>query len=685
MKLLKIMFMAQFLLLILFACETSQKTQELTPTNVEGVTLRKIGYGNKGLSLLNTMLINPEKGLDARVLQTTHDGGFTDGSDKSALGRVVRYQPSTGETEYLDLKGSTGSWAGAIRGDDIYLGSHQTGNFYHMKPNESQLLKIQIPRPDGEVFDFIWSLDYGSDGKVYLGTYPEGHLLRYDPGKETFENLGQLVETSKKENYLRHVNGKFEGKIYGGVGTNAHLVEYDIATGKRKMLLPKKYQEHSFVYYSDRFRDLLYAVVTPNSALLFFDQKTGKFLREVRPPEGEKSFWLSCYQSMIQAGDDLYFGTTPNDHLYRYNWDRDETTLVAYAIGRPFGLAQNRYLYCRDYFGVFSIYDLEKKEVVLQKESTFEGAGMHIFSIARGKNNDLIGGSYINQGYFEYASKTDRITSFGPSVKFGGQIDNLIHYKGKNYIAHYTKARLTVYDPASPWEPGNLPSSNPRSLGSVGSDQDRFPAAHLGEDDKLYFGTTPIYGALGGALVILDPETETSEVYRNLVQDQTIHTLLGDGAGKLYGATSVRGGFGAHPAATSAKLFIWDMESKKKIHERTIIDKAYEILDLTWAPNGKLIGASDSTLFVYDVEEDKIVKTRKVAPSRITSLEMSSDGWCYGNTEKILFRITPDLQNLDIIDEQQGYWRGLIETDNNRLYVTIGALLYEIVRDEVPR
>ena len=73
MKLLKIMFMAQFLLLILFACETSQKTQELTPTNVEGVTLRKIGYGNKGLSLLNTMLINPEKGLDARVLQTTHD------------------------------------------------------------------------------------------------------------------------------------------------------------------------------------------------------------------------------------------------------------------------------------------------------------------------------------------------------------------------------------------------------------------------------------------------------------------------------------------------------------------------------------------------------------------------------------------------------------------------------------
>ena len=665
---------------LIFACKPVPEPASLTPTQVEGISLRKIGYGNKGLSLLNTILIDPEKGLNASILQTTHDGGFTDGSDIPPVGRVVSFQPSTNETDYLDLKGSSGAWAGAIRGDDIYLASHQPGNLYHMKAGDKRLRKIEIPRPNGEAFYFLWNLDFGSDGKIYLGTYPEGMLLRFDPRNESFENLGKMIENEKDENYVRHVNGKFEGKIYAGTGTKAQLVEYDIATGEKKMLLPEKYQDSAFLYYSDRFRDMLYAVVTSSPALLFFDQKTGTLKREVLPPDDEKSFWLTCYQSMIPFGDDLYFGTTPNDNLYRYNYDRDETMLVAPGIGRPFGLAQERYLYCRDYFGLFTIYDLIENEIVYHKKTNFEGNGMHIYAIARGGKNNLIGGSYINQGYFEYDGDADKITSFGPSVRFGGQIENVLRFKGKNYIAHYTKARLSVYDPRSPWAPGNTPRSNPRTIGKIGNGQDRFPAAWRGEDDKLYFGTAPDYGSLGGALVIFDPETEKYDVHHNLVQDQTVHALLGDGAGKLYGGTSVRGGYGAHPTAKSARIFVWDMKSRKVIHERTIFDAAYEIRDLAWAPDGTLIGASDSSLFVYDVKDDKIVATKQVGPGRITSLEMSSDGWCYGNTEAMLFRIRPDLTDLQIIDEQQGYWRGLVETENGRLYVTIGALLYEIIR-----
>lgn len=660
-----------FFILIISSRISSQDKSIFEKTKINNLELRKIGVGDQRLALLNAIILNPDAGIDATILQTSHN---------YAEGKVVRFQPATGKTEYLDLPHSSGAWAGVRVGDDVYLGGHLPGHFFHLKINDSQIVHFEIPRTDSQKFEFIWSIDRASDGMIYLGTYPECMLLRFNPDNQSFENLGVMVE---KEQYIRHVNGKFEGKIFCGVGSHAQIVEYDLATGNKTPFLPKQYQQRSFVYYSDRFKDMLCAVVVPDPVLLFFDPITHQVLREVHPPKAGQDFALFGYESIVDGGDDLYFGTRPDDNLYAYNYDRNEIRLIAEGIGSAFGMAQDRYLFCRNYFGTYSIFDLQAQKTILQRDTKFEGAGMDIFALAEGVNGTIVGGSYINQGFFSYDIQKDKLTAYGASVRFGGQIRQLVTAGDKIYIAHYTHARLTEYDPNMPWNPGNQSDSNPHLIGALGHEQDRFPAAYLAEDKKIYFGTQPEYGVLGGTLTIFDPESRQFDVHRNVVQDHSIFALTGNRNGLIFGGTAIVGGLGAHPTQKDAKIFTWDVAKQEKLFERIIIPGAAEIWDLAWTPENKLVGAADSFLFVYDIEKDTIEATRNVHADVIMNVLLSHDGWCYGNSEELLFRFSKDLQQFEAIDRRPSppqFGRGLIETRDGRIYLGIGAMLYELVR-----
>ena len=310
---------------------------------------------------------------------------------------------------------------------------------------------------------------------------------------------------------------------------------------------------------------------------------------------------------------------------------------------------------------------------------------MDIFALAEGVNGTVVGGSYINQGFFSYDPQRDELTSYGASVRFGGQIRQLVTFKDKIYIAHYTHARLTEYDPNKAWNPGNRFDSNPHYIGAVEHEQDRFPAAYVGEDDKIYFGTQPEYGVLGGTLTIFNPETKQFDVHRNVVQDQSVYALTGNSNGLIFGGTAIAGGIGAHPTQKEAKIFTWDMAQKEKLMERTVIPGAAEIWDMVWIPENKLIGAADSMLFVYDLKSNEIESIRNVQSGIIFNVLVSQDGWCYGNTETLLFRFSKNLSQLEEIDNRlttPRFGRGLIETSDEKIYLGIGAVLYELVAQD---
>ena len=181
----KHIFFLLYLLILLISCSNTNNVKTLENTKIDNLALRKIGTGDQRLALLNAIILNPEAGIDASVLQTSHT---------YAEGKVVRFQPSTGKTEYIDLPHSNGAWAGIRVGDDVYIGGHMPGDFYHLKITGTEIEHIVIPRPNGEKFEFVWSVDVGSDSNIYLGTYPDCNLLRLNPYDRSFENLGVMVE-----------------------------------------------------------------------------------------------------------------------------------------------------------------------------------------------------------------------------------------------------------------------------------------------------------------------------------------------------------------------------------------------------------------------------------------------------------------------------------------------------------
>ncbi|MFV1980750.1 MAG: hypothetical protein ACC655_06315, partial [Rhodothermia bacterium] len=493
------------------------------------------------------------------------------------------------------------------------------------------------------------------------------------------DNLGPMVENPPREYYLRHINAEFDGHLFLSFGTEVALIDYDLATGKYESILPDEFLDRTWVNFSTRFRDMLVTLVNPNSTLIFQDPKTYEVLRIVRGPEG-LGIWSHNYNTLQPFGEHIYFGTTKDDALRRYRYESNSFEEIGERLGHPIGIAADRYLFTRTRLGRYSVLDLATDSVVVQRQSDFQGDGMLIHSISAGPEGSVVGGTYINQGFFVYRPDTDEMYSPGRSVEFPGQIDNLTTFANKVYIGHYTKARFSVYDFEKLWAPGYGPGSNPKYIGSAEAEQDRVPNGTVGPDGHIYFGTKPGYGKLGGSIVAIDPTTDSMEVFRNVVEDQSIYALVSDGDHHLFGSTSVRGGLGARPAAPSSKLFKWDVQTREKVWERTIIPDTYEMWGLAWLEDGILIGSADSSLYTFDTTTESILLEKKVVPEEIKMLVPSADGWIYGMTEERLFRATPDLEVVEVLDVDSGYWDSMTELEDGRLFVGRGEILFEVVR-----
>ena len=285
------------------------------PTSVPGVTLKSYGIPNRHLKNTTVALLDPGAGPNASILQGTHTHGE---------GRMVRFQPSTGETTYLPMRGALGSWAIASNGDgSAYAGSHQTGYVFHLEAGADSLRRIAVPRPTELAYDWVFSVAKASDGWMYFGTYPEGALLRYSPDSHTVEELGQLIEDTDRAQYVRHLNTRFDGKIYAGLGAVPELIEIDLDTQEHTAMLPPRYRDRSFVYFTSRFQDMLLAVVSPNDRLLFFDTSSRELIREVAPPDGSPGFMRFASDSFVTYNGRLLLGTTDNDRLWEYDFDRE--------------------------------------------------------------------------------------------------------------------------------------------------------------------------------------------------------------------------------------------------------------------------------------------------------------------------------------------------------------------------
>lgn len=562
------------------------------------------------------------------------DSAYGEEGGHDVLYTTVAGSPATFQVIDLDdyellrtipLPGAADSWSHAVTEDGSVIISGG-GHLFRYRPSGSTVEDL------GEApgADVLYGVSPDGAGNLYAGTYPDGKVIKYDAATETFVDLGPVVPG---QDYVRGL-AVHDGTVYAGVGTTGSLWAIDPDTGAKAPLpLPERPEydpaQPPMIYSLDVVGDLLFVQVSDVNLLLVYDLAAGAWSDTVvedyrglyTSPERDGKTYLIAGGRLLAfdlAGHEvsdtgLAFGT----YLRHSGW----VDVSATEPELP-GLS----LVTVQYGGAVTFLNLQSGAVIT-KPSVLEGAPVPLQTLERGPDDRLYASGYPGGTGARFDPSSGELINFAL-----GQSEGMGALGDKLYLGNYPGAVLHELDTTAP-----LDGSNPRQVHEIGDDQDR-PFAITSGDGKLFVGTIPTYGALGGAVTIKDGDEWTT--YRDVVPDQSVMSLA-YADGKLYGSTTVWGGLGIEPAESVAKVFVLDAATGTV--QRTVTPELpgtvppKAIGAITFGPDGLLWGAAWGTVFALDPDTLDVVRSREIVPSdwdfghlwRPIQLRWGADGLLY--------------------------------------------------------
>jgi len=599
------------ILLLSLACVQSQPYEENLGTPVKSMTI----WGR---------LLVRDPVTDRPVL---YAGTYTG----EGWARLIRYDYADNRTEYYDLPGSQGAY-GLCEGNDgkIYIGTVIDGRIFSFDPVNREL--TDHGSAAGE--QYVWTLQKGPDGRIYGATYPNAKAVVLDPSDGIIRDLGRMHPT---EMYCRDLAVADNGRVFCGIGSHADLVAYDPSTGERRSILPEKYLNNSFAYTVMSEGNLVYAFIHFDQIVLIFDADTYDLLLEVKNPEEGGGAYISRQYS----GGPVLISGLPGGGYLRFN----RTTLSLEPFDTPgYGLCDPgkgvAYIAGGQYFDAVNTTSGERLSRV---DVSRDGEGMHIFSLGSGPDGAIYGGVYNLLHLFRYDPGTKFMEDLGPPIPGSSGEFYSFHTLGTRlYMASYTYSVLSFYEPSLPWNPGTSPESNPRKIGPVGEEQYRPPGLVSGADGRIYIGSLPAYGKMGGALSSYDPVSDSFEVHRHIIPNQSVVSLTTSQDGwRIYGGSSVSGGGGTNPIETEAHFFAWDISRGEKVIDIVPVPGASRIQSLATAGDGRIYGGAGGTLFVFDPGRGEVVYSGSSTVGDILRMIPRGDGLIYGISHSTIFSLRP--------------------------------------------
>lgn len=561
--------------------------------------------------------------------------------------------------------------------DTIYISLgryNESLSLLAINPETSEIKQFNGPLPS-EMGSWGWTIDH--ENRIYLGTYYNAHLLRFDPKEETWEDLGQPV--GRTESFICALTTSPDGKIWGGTFPSAKLFSYDPKTGEIKDY--GRMDEKQFYCYPVAGIDgMIYCAIRfEKTDIIVFDplkcEKTSLI-----PPEERRPGWLS----IIKGEDENIYTKLPSGKWFRIDRAKDLIEIQESKIpfpkrslpdGKEFNLIDNKIL------RVLDPKTKEKKDIPIK----YEASGAFIFSVGIGPDDKIYGSSMLPLRLFVYDPKDQSLKNLGKASHASGEVYSMTSYNGKLYLCSYPGARISVYDPKRPLQFGDKDESNPRDLGSLGDGQDRPRTMIASPYGGLYIGTYPDYGLYGGALSVFDIKSKEKRVFRHIIPNQSISSLVYISRFDLIaGGSSVRGGGGTRAIEKEARLFLWDPKEEKKIFEIIPVNGAKTIISLTATKEGLVYGITDQEkVFVFDPEKKEIKKVFDLGLKTPleTSLQHGEDGLIYGLTENEIFMIEPKKDRIKSLGQSPVPITAGMAILGRKLYFGSKANLYEF---EIP-
>lgn len=555
----------------------------------------------------------------------------------------------TGEAKFSEVIPNTiAVWAITIGKDkNVYFGGTEDGRLYRYLPDKKIIEDLGSNPAD----KWIWDLEVSDDGSIYGTTYPNAKLFKYDPILKSFEDLGRMHETQE---YARGL-GIDGDNIYIGIGTQSkHLIKYSISSDTTKEVsIPE------LSGTTGTFED-----ITVIGDYLFISNGTINML--VVHKDTLQVVGKFQYSNRIGYNENI-----DSNHVY-YKFEKDffRFNLLTLkeeniTIDKPLPdtvrtkdvqwvLHDGEYkIALLTQYGEYMLINPENGKVdMISLDISLQP--VDIQSLEVGFDGRLYMGGY-QRGLSIYDPFTNNIDVNLPNF---AQPEGIGFLNNRVWYGTYVGAIMYSLDPSKDINLDN----NPNYEYKIQDNQDR-PFAITSGDDKLFVGTIPDYGMLGGVLAIYDEPSNTWNQFRNVVKDQSIISLAYKD-GLLYGGTSVWGGLGSDPTAKEAEMFIWDVENEQMIKSFTldipnIDEKPRMIGELKFDENGLLWGVVDGTIFAYDIETESVVKSKMIEPSTYNSskwfpyrIQFAPDGMIYSTISRKLVAIDPETLDHKVIVDQ---------------------------------
>jgi hypothetical protein len=523
-----------------------------------------------------------------------------------------------------------------------------------------------------------WGFTVDHENRIYLGSYYNAHLLRFDPKTEKWEDLGRPA--GGKESFICAVTTAPDGKIWGGTYPSAKLFSYDPKTGVTEnfdRMDPDQFYcyptagEDGLIYCAIQFEKMDIVVFDPEKKT-----RTSLILRESRKPgrvtlvKGKDG---RIYSKLSTS--DQWFLIEEGKRLAEVSPSGVPFVPKALPDGRVFSFIENNIL------RIENPVTRERKEIPLQ----YEAAGAYIFVVGTGPDGKIYGSSMLPLRLFVYDPEKDSLTNLGRASLWPGEVYSLGSLDGKLYLCSYPGARLSVYDPKRPLRFGEEEDANPRDLGPMGGELYRPRAMIAGPHGKVFIGGYPDYGLLGGAISIYDPKKNEKRVYRHIIQNQSIASLAYiEKSDLIVGGGSILGGTGTHAVEKEAKLMLWDPKEEKKIFEIVPVSEAKIILSLAVTVEGLLYGITNNgKVFVFDPEKKEISKIFDLGfkEPREISLQLGPDLRLYGLAKEAIFFIDPRNDQVSLVTKPSVPIHSGMAMLGRKIYFGSDANLYEF---EIP-
>jgi len=424
--------------------------------------------------------------------------------------------------------------------------SPRTGALYVGAANDGHLLRYDPTHPERKLEDlgavdgratFPTGIDEAPDGAIWIGSYPNCTLTRFDPATGRLTAFGSMDDTDQ---YLY--------PLCGGDGTIAaltkvvhpHLVVFDPKTGTHRSVGPVTDPEDKSQHI-EFFKGL--------DGFLYLDTHAGKF--RVHGSALESVAYLPARMPGIDA---------TYKHGYQEVLPMPGGLIAGWADGED-GAGLFRELLLTSTHPTVAPRTLDLK---------WHGGGSNIWLIHQGPDGLIYGSTFLPEHMFRCAPDGSGMVNLGRCSAALGEAYTMGNFSdGTMAIASYVDSLVSFYDPRRPYHYGSTASDNPRNMGRL-DDIGLRPIAMAivpatkGADgrtapERMWIGSLPEYGLWGGTLAWLDPKSLASASHRNLLPDCSPDSLLWlPELRQLLVGVAAEGGTGTRPKARNGAFVLWD-------------------------------------------------------------------------------------------------------------------------------